>query len=121
MKADQRSNQVIVQTLPARMLQIEELISQLDRKTKEVFIDAKIIKIKLTDNRTESVKWEGLFDLDDEDGMHYLGSYPFSAVQATSDVWRSRTEVLADVGNVGSYPFSGTSTNYAASGSVTAA
>jgi type II secretory pathway component GspD/PulD (secretin) len=113
--ADERSNQVIVQTLPARMKQIKKLISQLDTKTKEVLIDTKIVKVKLSNDITESVEWEGLFNVATKHGLTYLGSYPFSAVQASADSWQSRQEVFNDVGGVGSYPFSGTTTNYSAS------
>ncbi len=114
-RADERSNQVIVQTFPKRMKQIEELIKKLDRRTKEILLDTKIVKVKLSTTTTQSVEWEGLFDIARKHGLTYLGSYPFSAVQATTDAWRSRKQVFEDVGNVGSYPFSGTTSNYSAS------
>jgi type II secretory pathway component GspD/PulD (secretin) len=111
-KADERGNQIIVQTLPDRMDQIESLVSELDQKTKEIIIDVNIVNIKLSNERGVGVEWEGLFDMGRQMGMSYLGSTPFSAVQASNDVWRSRNQVWQDVGNVGSYPFSGTTTNY---------
>jgi type IV pilus assembly protein PilQ len=124
-KADERSNQVIVQTLPERMQQIKRLINLLDKKTKEIIIDAQIIKVKLSDDLDTGVEWEGLFDIGRKYGLTYLGSYPFSAVQASTDPWRSRKTVLKGgtapdgtaveaVDYVGSYPFSGTSTDYSA-------
>jgi general secretion pathway protein D len=118
-RADERSNQVIVQTFADRMGQVEELIKKLDRKTREVLIDTKIVKVKLTKDTTESVEWEGLFDIARKFGLTYLGSYPFSAVQDSSDAWRSRKEVYETVGHVGSYPFSGTTSNFSASTKVT--
>jgi general secretion pathway protein D len=112
-KADDRTNQVIVQTLPERMKNIEELITSLDKKTKAVLIDVKIIKIKLSNQSDTGVQWEGLFNLAKQYGMAYIGSYPFSAVQAAADAWRSRSEVLTDMGDkIGSYPFSGTTSSY---------
>ncbi|MCM8781027.1 MAG: Mur ligase family protein, partial [Candidatus Omnitrophica bacterium] len=129
-KADDRTNQVIVQTLPERMEEIGRLIEGLDRKTKEILIDAKIIQVKLNDSLSSGVEWEGLFDIGKKYGLMYMGSYPFSAVQASTDAWRSRKEVLEGtpkqaisgsiitdyttpgVGYVGSYPFTGTSTKY---------
>ena len=112
-KADEQSNLVIVQTLPERMREIERLIKALDKKTKEVLIDTKIIKVKLTDTLNAGVEWEGLYSLGNRYGMTYIGSYPFSAVQAATDAWRSRMAVVNDMaGNVGSYPFSGTTTDY---------
>jgi general secretion pathway protein D len=95
------------------MKNIEELITSLDKKTKAVLIDVKIIKIKISDQNDTGVQWEGLFNLAQKYGTAYLGSYPFSAVQATSAAWRSRSQVLSDMGdNIGSYPFSGTTSSY---------
>ena len=113
-KADERTNQVIVQTLPERMEDINRLIQGLDQKTKQILMDAKIIQVKLTDDFSSGVEWEGLFDIGRKFGMTYLGSYPLSVVQSSTDPWRSRKEVLNDTGYVGSYPFSGTTTDYAA-------
>jgi type IV pilus secretin PilQ/predicted competence protein len=119
-RADERTNQVIVQTLPERMKNIEELITSLDKKTKAVLIDTKIIKIKLSNQSDTGIQWEGLFSIARQYGMAYIGSYPFSAVQATTAAWRSRSQVLQDMGgNVGSYPFSGTTSNYSGGSKVT--
>jgi type II secretory pathway component GspD/PulD (secretin) len=119
-RADERTNQVIVQTLPERMKDIEELITSLDKKTKAVLIDTKIIKIKLSNQSDTGVQWEGLFSVARQYGMTYIGSTPFSAVQAATDAWRSRSEVLSDMGGkVGSYPFSGTTSSYSSSTKAT--
>ncbi|MCK4993741.1 MAG: hypothetical protein KAS13_01675 [Candidatus Omnitrophica bacterium] len=116
-KADERANQVVVQALPMRMEEIEKLIKILDKKTLEVLLDAKIIKVNLGDGIDVGVKWEGLVDLAESSngGMTYLGSTPFSTVGTTSDDWQSRKATLEEVGYVGSYPASGTTSNYAAS------
>ncbi|MCP4649084.1 MAG: hypothetical protein GY853_03225 [PVC group bacterium] len=111
-KADVRANQVVVHALPKRIEEIAELIEILDKKTKEVLIEAKILKIKLGNNSEAGVEWEGIFNASENNGLTYVGSYPFSAVQATTDEWRSRSQVWKDTGYVGSYPFSGTSSNY---------
>lgn len=60
-KADERTNQVIVKTFPARMKEVEEIINALDRKTREVLIDAKIIKIAYSDARKTGVDWDSIF------------------------------------------------------------
>jgi type II secretory pathway component GspD/PulD (secretin) len=123
-KADERTNQVIVQTLPERMEDISRLIQSLDKKTKQILLDAKIIQVKLTDSVGSGVEWEGLFNLGKKWGTTYLGSYPLSSVgpstTATSNTWRSRKEVVTDTGYVGSYPFSGTTTDFSASTAKTA-
>jgi type II secretory pathway component GspD/PulD (secretin) len=122
-RADIRSNQVIVQTLPDRMEVVQEMIKQLDRKTKEVLIEAKVIKVNLRDELNEAIEWEGLFEaIRNEQGLTYIGTTPFASVQGASDPWRSRKTVLdggitpdgtpiSGVDGVGAFPFSGTTPN----------
>ncbi|MDD5194273.1 MAG: secretin N-terminal domain-containing protein [Candidatus Omnitrophica bacterium] len=120
-KADERTNQVIVQTLPERMKNIEELIASLDKKTKAVLIDCKIIKIKLGDQLDKGIQWEGLFEIAKQYGMAYLGSYPFSAMTAgiTSPTFNTRSDVYNASGQIGMYPFSGTTSSLNSSAKVT--
>ncbi|MCM8792680.1 MAG: hypothetical protein NC826_06065 [Candidatus Omnitrophica bacterium] len=118
-KADERNNQLIIQALPERMEEISRIIEELDKQTLEVLIDAKIVKVNLSDKLDSGVEWEGLFALAKKEGLTYLGSYPFSSVQSATASWRSRETVFSDMGrSVGSYPFSGTTTNYSASTKV---
>lgn len=115
-KSDERTNQVIVQTLPERMEDMARLIKGLDQKTRQILIDAKIVQVKLNDERSTGVEWEGLFNIGAENnGLSYLGSTPFSSVQSSTDSWRSRLETYNSVGNVGSYGFSGTTSSYSGS------
>lgn len=114
-KADERSNQVVVQTLPERMKEIERLIGLLDQKTKEVLIEAQIVKVNLSDELTTGVEWEGLFDIGRQYGLTYLGSYPFSwMAPTTAEEWKSRKQAYDETGYVGSYPFTGTASSYSA-------
>lgn len=106
-KADERSNQVIVQTLPERMKDIEKLINSLDKKTKEILLDTKIVKIKLTNQIDQGIQWEGLFSLGSTVGSTYLGSYPFSVIQSATSAWQSRKSFLNTQKTTGAYPFSG--------------
>lgn len=61
-KADERSNQVVVRTLPERMGEVESLIQALDQKTREVLIDVKIIKVILTDKLDTGINWDKTFE-----------------------------------------------------------
>lgn len=112
-KTDERNNQVIVQALSERMKEIERLIKDLDKQTKEVLIETKIVKVKLTNQIDDGVEWEGLFRLFADNGISYLGSTPYSSVQSATDVWRSRDATRQALGDsIGSYPFSGTTSTY---------
>ncbi|MFH1996840.1 MAG: secretin N-terminal domain-containing protein [Candidatus Omnitrophota bacterium] len=81
---DERTNQVIVQTLPERMNDIKSMITALDKKTQEVMLDAKIVKIKLSDDLNVGVQWEGMFrqlsHMMGGTGFYYLGSHPLEPV-----------------------------------------
>lgn len=118
-RADERNNQIIVQTFPERMKDIEDLIHSMDKKTKDVLIDAKIVQIRMSDQLDTGIQWEGLFGFLQREGVAYLGSYPYSAVQFATDVWRSRSQVFGDLNkNIGSYPFSGTTSNFSGGSKV---
>lgn len=80
-KADERSNQLIVQILPGRMNEIEQMIKALDQKTREVLIDTKIIKIALTDDSAKGIEWEGLFNKLSKGGyVDFIGSHSYAAL-----------------------------------------
>ncbi|MFC1807796.1 secretin N-terminal domain-containing protein [Candidatus Omnitrophota bacterium] len=112
-KADERTNQVIVQTLPDRMKDIDMMVEALDAKTREVLIDAKIVKIKISDQTDLGLQWEGILKSGQRFGSMYLGTTPFSIVQAATDVFTTRNARLdAMGGDIGSIPTSGFTTNY---------
>lgn len=105
-KADERSNQVTVQALPGRMQDVVQLIAALDQKTKEVLIDAIIIKVKLLNDKTKNIEWEGLLNAGKQLGMLYMGSTPFSVFQPTvaGSPWSTRSDYLESIGGqVGAY------------------
>jgi type IV pilus assembly protein PilQ len=113
-KADERNNQVIVQALPQRMDEVRELIRNLDKPTKEVLIETRILRVKLSLQEDRGIEWEGIFNVGNKFGTTYFGSYPFSNITggAASPTFTPRTEVYENLGgNIGSYPFSGTTSN----------
>jgi len=83
-KADERSNQVIIQALPDRMRNIEQLIAALDKKTTEVLIDTQIVKVKLSDELSQGVDWQGIASVGKEFGMMYLSSTPYGIIQTAT-------------------------------------
>ncbi|MCK4248551.1 MAG: hypothetical protein KAX15_02105, partial [Candidatus Omnitrophica bacterium] len=83
---DERSNQVLIQTLPERMADVEQMIAVLDKKTKEVLIDTKIIKIQLFDEFDAGFEWEGMFKSlgsIGSAGSGFIGSHPLESVLRT--------------------------------------
>lgn len=60
-KADERSNQLIIKTLPDRMKEVEALVQALDRKTREVLIDARIVKVSFSESMDAGLDWDQVF------------------------------------------------------------
>ncbi len=83
-KADERSNQIIVQALPDRIPDIEKIIKALDAKTREVLIDTQIIKVKLGDRLTQGIDWQGIMAAGKNAGLIYLSSTPFGVLQTAT-------------------------------------
>lgn len=61
LRADKRTNTLIVSDLPLRMQQIQQVVAAFDRKTREVIIEAKIIQIHLNDELRTGVDWAAVF------------------------------------------------------------
>ncbi|MBI5149351.1 MAG: type II secretion system protein GspD [Candidatus Omnitrophica bacterium] len=119
-KADDRSNQLIIQALPDRMVDIQRLVEALDTKTKEILIDTQIIKVKLTNELATGIEWEGILDtVQAHDGLGYVGTSPFSVLQASTESWMSRNDFrLAQGNDVGAIPFSGNTSSVSSSAKV---
>lgn len=117
-KADERNNQIIVQTFSERMREVSRLIELLDKPTKQVLIDTKIVKIRLSDQLDAGVEWEGLFKVDNKYGTSYLGSTPFSVMTAgdSTPTFQTREDFYtAQNQQIGSYAFSGTTSSLSSS------
>lgn len=55
---DTRTNRVIVTDLPQKMEEIENMVEVFDRKTRQVFIEAQILEINLSDQFQAGVNWQ---------------------------------------------------------------
>ena len=74
---DELNNQVIVTALPARMTEAEELIKGMDKKTKQVLLEAKIIKVILKDQFTMGVDWSKVLSGMKKGGANLAGDFAF--------------------------------------------
>jgi type II secretory pathway component GspD/PulD (secretin) len=61
LKVDARTKTLIVTDLPNVVQKIGDLIAMFDRPQKQVFIEAKIIQVSLTDSMSFGVNWDYLF------------------------------------------------------------
>lgn len=84
-RSDERSNTLVVSALSKRMEEIEQIVQALDEKTREVLIEAKIIKVTLNDNFDAGINWQQVFrDAGNEIGVEKFrptltGTFPKAA------------------------------------------
>ncbi len=81
--ADERTNSVIVDTLPERLGEIDKIVASLDQKTREVLVDAKIIKVTVSNNLNAEIKWEGIYKQLQSYGELYVSNAPINALART--------------------------------------
>ena len=98
--ADERTNQVIVETLSSRMDDIDMLIQSLDQKTKEVIIDSKILKVTFTNDFNAEIKWDGMASTMAKYGLQFIGNHPFSPVLRTGTGFIDDFTKIAPTANV---------------------
>lgn len=75
--ADERNNSVIITALPERMKEVEELIKSFDKKTKQVLLEAKILKIVLSDDFDMGVDWDKVWREAGARGVNLAGDFAF--------------------------------------------
>jgi len=60
-QTDERTNKIIVTDLYEKMAEIERVVSELDEKTLQVLIEAKILEITLNDEFKMGINWDYVF------------------------------------------------------------
>lgn len=83
-RSDKRTKTLIVTDLPSVLVKVADLVALFDREQKQVFIEAKIIQIKLSDEFKLGVNWEHLFQgLNPRFSLESVSRFPlgFSDVQ----------------------------------------
>lgn len=62
LRTDDRTKTLVVTDLPHKMRRIEDLVKVFDRRTRSVFIEAKIVEVSLSDEFRLGVNWEHVFN-----------------------------------------------------------
>lgn len=75
---DLRNDAVIITAFPDRMKEIEELIKSLDQKTKQVLIEARILKVILNDDYSMGIDWNKVWTEAKLKGLNFTGNYGLS-------------------------------------------
>ena len=63
MRTDTRTNTIIITDLPHKLEDIEAMIKTFDRKTRQVFIEAKIVEVTLSDDFKWGIDWDTVMSI----------------------------------------------------------
>ncbi len=74
---DKRDNQIIITAFPERMKEAEEIIKGMDKKTKQVLLEAKILKVVLSDKFAMGVDWSKVLSGISKGSVTLAETYPF--------------------------------------------
>ncbi|MCF7887581.1 MAG: tetratricopeptide repeat protein [Candidatus Omnitrophica bacterium] len=92
-RADQRTNTLVVTSLKDNMGKIERLIKAFDAQTKSVFISAKIIELTTTDNYYMGIDWAKIFEKASD--LRLDGTFPYGG-GAASNLQLAVGEIIGD-------------------------
>jgi len=85
LRIDERTNKIVVTDLEHNMERIAQLVQAFDAKTREVFVEAKIVEVTLGDEYSFGVEWKRIFSkLGSLKNVTMTGSFPFSAISGSS-------------------------------------
>lgn len=73
-QVDERTNKVVVTDLANKMTELERVIAELDERTKQVLIEAKIVQVTLNDEFSMGVNWDYIFHV----GYNIAGAANFT-------------------------------------------
>jgi MSHA type pilus biogenesis protein MshL len=76
---DERTNKIVVNDFPNKIKEIEKVITAFDAKTRQVFIEAKIVEVTLSDDFAYGIDWEKLFTMAGKN-INFVGSFPVSGL-----------------------------------------
>jgi general secretion pathway protein D len=85
LRIDERTNKLVITDLAHNMEKIKQLVKAFDAKTREVFIEAKIIEVSLNDEYAFGVEWKKIFSkLASLKNVTLASTFPFTPVGASS-------------------------------------
>lgn len=79
--SDERSNQLFVTGYPERLKEILPIIESLDKKTRAVLVDARILQLTINPQFDFGIDWEKTFDESKEERirtLNFRGAFPIS-------------------------------------------
>ena len=81
---DERSNKIVVSDLPEKMKKLKRIVKAFDEETRQVFIEAEIVQVTLTDGFQRGINWEKFFNERDLHSLDFQGTFPANPSLTTS-------------------------------------
>lgn len=75
LQVDSRTNQLIVSDLPEKMDMIKDVVEAFDEPTRQVFIEAEIVQVTLSDKYEQGILWERIFADPALHGLKLAGTF----------------------------------------------
>ncbi|MFA4982086.1 MAG: secretin N-terminal domain-containing protein [Candidatus Omnitrophota bacterium] len=79
-QGDARSNQLVVRALPDRLKEVGLIIASLDKKTKAVLIDVRILKVVFNPKLDMGINWESVLEKGGKSLLTFSGTFPIASV-----------------------------------------
>ncbi|MBN2831565.1 MAG: hypothetical protein JXL82_04765 [Candidatus Omnitrophica bacterium] len=78
---DERSSKAIVSDLPKKMEKIGMLVREIDEESRQVYIEADIVELSLSDKFERGIDWEKVYTSAAMDGLTFAGYFPATLAQ----------------------------------------
>lgn len=82
LQADEKTNRLVVTDFPHAIERIQTLIEAFDRKTREVYIETKMVQVRLSNDYEMGIEWEAIINQGPERNkfrINNAGTFPISA------------------------------------------
>ena len=73
---DERSGKAFISDLPEKMQKMDMLVRELDEASRQVYVEADIVELTLSDEFERGVNWEKVFSAAIADGLTMAGYFP---------------------------------------------
>ncbi|MFA5005454.1 MAG: secretin N-terminal domain-containing protein [Candidatus Omnitrophota bacterium] len=83
---DERSGKAFVTDLPKKMDKLQMLVRELDEESRQVYVEADIIELTLSDEFERGIDWEKIWTSAAMDGLTFAGYFPASLTAAYQQI-----------------------------------
>lgn len=85
-QADMRMNQLVIRALPERLKEVEQIVAFLDKKTKAVMINVRILKVVMNPKLDMGINWDSAIRNAGKVAFTFSGNFPIAALGAMGKI-----------------------------------